>query len=140
MAIEGIRGRGTIGGAGARAGVRGASGFMVPQEAGTAGEARAAGLGGVGGASMLALQEADVDRHGDRPARRRGEALLDTLAALQRELLAPGGPDAATLRRMESLVSEMPEAASPGLREAVEAVRLRAVVEIARYEARRAIF
>jgi len=81
---------------------------------------------------LLALQEAGGEAVGDREAKRRGRALLDELAALQRDLLA-GPPDAERLARLAALAAGAPEAADPRLRGVLQAIVLRARVEAARY-------
>lgn len=132
MAVDGIGGYRAVGGATRRLAARGGpAGFAMPEAAGEAGETGAAGA--VAGGVMLALQETPAETVGDRPARRRGQAMLDELAALQREMLSADGPNPATLRRLAALHTAVPEAENPGLRDAVAAIRLRAVVELARY-------
>lgn len=135
MALDPIRGRRPIAGAERSGPARvGSSGFFVPMEgAGAAETAAAAGTMGVSASALLALQSSGPEPAGDRPARRRGHDMLDELAALQRDLLAPSGPAPGTLRRLATLADAVPEADDPGLREAVEAIRMRAVVELARY-------
>lgn len=107
------------------------SGFTLP-----AGEARrataAAPSAPAAPAGMLALQEWQGDAVRDREARRRGEAILAALAALQRALL--GGGDDAALERLAALTEDVPEAADPRLATLVRALALRARVELARHE------
>lgn len=131
MAIERIGGGAAVGAArvGARARV---SGFSVPGE--VAGGGGVSGSEAVSGALILGLQEAAGEAGGDRPARRQGHALLHELGALQRELLSDGGGQRSTLERLARLASSLPEATSPELGEAIEGIRMRAIVEIARYE------
>jgi hypothetical protein len=82
---------------------------------------------------LLALQAEDCDQPRDREARRRGHDMLAELAALQRALLAEGGVPIDQLRRLEGLVADSLPASDPRLREAIEAIRLRARVELARF-------
>ena len=116
-----------------RGGGRGGGGFSVGAAGGHA-AARAAGAAAAVAPlalGMLALQErggGDPDR--DAAARRRADSLLDELRALQAELLA-GGADPGRLARLAALESGE-EGADPGLREVVQAVALRARVELAR--------
>ena len=98
-----------------------------------------AGAGEVSLEGMLALQEADgaLAREGhatrDRKARRRGRALLEALAGLQRGLLAEGAA-VDTLRRLAQLAAEPEEAADPALGLILAQILLRARVELARYD------
>jgi hypothetical protein len=115
----------------ARPSVRGA-GFRLPSDAAEAPAASAATaevmLGG-----MLALQEAASAAVHDREARRRGQEMLAALARLQRALLE-GHRDLPGLRRLADLAEDVPQAADPGLRQALAEVTLRARVELARHE------
>lgn len=88
-------------------------------------------VSGVAIASLLAMQEAEGDAHQDREARQHGEALMDALGALQRALLGADGPDLAQLAR---LAERKATAADPGLAWVLQAVRVRAAVELARLE------
>ncbi len=84
-------------------------------------------------AGLLALQEElDAGPVRDREARRRGRDLLAELSALQRDVLA-GPPGEARLARLADLAEAVPEAADPRLRDAVNAIVVRALVEAARY-------
>jgi hypothetical protein len=80
---------------------------------------------------MLALQEAGAEIVQDREARRHGQALLKGLAALQHALLA-GENQAAALQTLAALAANCPQAAHPGLAGVVQALALRAQVELAR--------
>jgi hypothetical protein len=135
MAIEGIRARRPVSGPAGHAPIRaGGGGFSI--QAGSLSEvetAATAGPAGIAAAGILALQETAPETVGDRPARRRGQDMLDELAALQRDLLTPTGPSPGTLRRLARLATDPPEATTQGLRDAVAAIRLRAVVELTRY-------
>lgn len=133
MAIEGIRGRAQVQGTGRGAQRKGGS-FHVPDGDTSASEAAAlAAPPSIASSAMLALQETMADPVGERAARRRGQDMLDELTALQRGLLGPDGPDPASLRRLAGLAASTPASNDPRLREALEAIRLRAVVELARY-------
>ncbi len=135
MAIERIAGRSPLIATAGAGRVRGGGGvFSVPGQTGGVAEAGlSSGLDAIGATGILALQEGAPETVGDRPARRRGQEMLDELAILQRDLLTPAGPSPGTLRRLAGLADDLPLATSPGLRDAVAAIRLRAVVELARY-------
>ena len=80
------------------------------------------------------LVEADAARR-DRDSRHRSRDLLRLLTDLQRAML--GGPAGdATLRLLASALTDMPEAADPGLAAIADAVALRARIELFRREAR----
>jgi len=134
--MSGVRGIGAAGAAG-RAGAAAPArhgGFRLPDSA-SAG--RAAEAQPVSAAlPLLAVQEAGDATERDRRARRRGEAMLAELGAVQLALLEGRDP-AAILGRLESLAAG--EAASdPRLAEILAEVRLRAKVEAARRGIRRA--
>lgn len=82
-------------------------------------------------AGLLALQEREDGPARDRAARQRGRAILDALAALQRDLLA-GRLDPAGLERLVAGLDGGEDAADPALRSVLKAVVLRARVELAR--------
>ena len=81
---------------------------------------------------MLLHEIALSERRGrDREARRRGVALLDALGELQHALL--GSEDAgATLDRIVTLLSSMPQADDPALAAIVRSIEVRATVEVCR--------
>lgn len=112
-----------------KAAARSGRAFEVSDSTATAGAAQVAEASLLG---LLALQEAGGDAVQDRAARRRGFDLLAELSALQRDLLA-ADPDPARLRRLADLADAVPEAADPGLRDAVAAIVTRARIEAARY-------
>ena len=129
-----------LGGPGRSAGVgrerlvqAGGGEFAVPEtpsagaEAGSVGAAAPSGLIG----AMLALQEAEWGGAGNRAARRHGEAMLGELKELQLGLLV-GAAEPAALRRLARLAEALPEAADQTLAALVQAVALRARVELAR--------
>jgi hypothetical protein len=89
--------------------------------------------GGVAPSGLLALQEADAEPVQDRAARRRGERLLEELAAFQRALLG-GFSGAPQLARLAALAVDVPTAAAPGLRAAMDQLVLRVNIELARRE------
>jgi hypothetical protein len=118
-----------------RAGGRGRPGFaLTPPGAEAAAETGATGAAAPVGLGLLALQEGGDrpmrDRARDQAAWRRAESILQELQALQRDLLH----DKPDMNRLERLAAfETGEAgADPFLRDAVEAVVLRARVELAR--------
>lgn len=116
------------GGAAARGGTRfAASGFRLP-EAQAAATPAASPVMGTG--AMLGLEAPLTPAERDDLAQRRGGALLDELARLQRDLLR-GAPDAARLRRLATL-TEGEAGHNPSLREAMEAIALRVRVELAK--------
>lgn len=129
-----MRGIGRVTGGTATVAGRGggrAGGFSVrPDAEGVAGSAALGGLVPVG-LGMLALQESGSAAERDAAARRRAESILQELQGLQAEILAGGdvGPD--RLARLAALEAGE-EGADPGLREAVQAIVLRAKVELAR--------
>jgi hypothetical protein len=127
--VRGGRGIGAAGGAPRPAAAPARhGGFRLPESpaAGRAAEAApvAAAL------PLLALQEAGDAAERDGRARRRGEAMLADLAALQLALL-DGRDPAAILARLEALAAGE-AAADPRLAEILAEVRLRAKVEAAR--------
>jgi hypothetical protein len=135
--IESITGRGAMtatGRAVVRNGGRGQGpGFQVDADVETAeagGAARAAAPTSVQG--MLVLQEEFVAEPPDRRARRRGHDLLRALTGLQRDLLG-GGVDPASLRRLANLLADVPAADDPTLRGDIDAVVLRARIELWRH-------
>jgi hypothetical protein len=93
-----------------------------------------AGLSG-----LLALQSGDLvdagaDTIHDRTVRRRARDILDALAALQRAMLTDG-PITAPLERLAILAQDGADAADPTLRATMDAIMLRARVELARHAA-----
>ncbi len=131
--MEGIRGIGA--GAAARGrGVRGGTGgFRVGGGAAAAAGTQAAESPAAASAiGLLALQETAPAAERDARARRRGDAMLRELAALQRDLLA-GRADAGRLHVLAELAAGE-AAADPALAEAVDAIALRVRIELARRE------
>jgi hypothetical protein len=126
--IRGMGGGGTI--RGGRA-LRGPGGFRLPGAAKASGGAEAAeGAAAPSAIGLLALQETAPAAERDSRAQRRGQAMLDELAALQRDLLT-GRADPARLHRLEAL-TQGDAAADPALAEAVAAIALRVRIELAR--------
>jgi len=127
----GALGRGA-GLAGMRGGTRagGARGFAVAGGAEASAPATtAAGIDAVG-ASLLILQAENATAERDAAARQRAESLLEELRRLQLGLLG-GETDRDSLHRLAALrLGE--EGADPALREVVEAIALRAAIELAR--------
>lgn len=126
--VEAIRGYGVAGRPVARARSAGA-GFRLP---GAEAEASAAAstISALGSTALLGIQDRSSDGERDAAARRRGGALLDALAELQRALLS-GQVSRAMLGRMAAL-AEGESGADPALREILEQVSLRARVELLR--------
>ena len=112
------------------------SGFIVATDSpaaaaeGSASAGRTGMAAPVGASLMLALQETMASEGGDREARQHGQKLLAALAELQRALLADGGGDA--LRRLLLLSEVVPRAGDPELARAINSIRLRARIELAR--------
>lgn len=111
-------------------------GFSVPPEA--AATPRATPMEGPAVLDALIGLQSESEPAGsepaaDREARRHGRDLLAQLAALHRALLGQAG-DGTVLETLRGLVAAPPEAAlDPRLADAVGAIRLRAMVELARY-------
>ena len=124
--------RGVSGGVAAGQGraVRGtAGGFRLGGTA--AGAAATQGTAPVQPIGLLALQEFGSTTERDARARRRGQAMLQSLSGLQLALL----DTAVDLARLRALAALLPgeEAADPALAEVISAIRLRARVELARH-------
>jgi hypothetical protein len=105
-----------------------AQGFAVPEgpQAKAAAPLLAAGLD-----AFLSLQEVESAPERDRRARRHGQSLLDILGRLQHALLGSGDA-AALVRQLHDLARDVPVADDAGLRAVIEAISLRAHVELAR--------
>ena len=84
----------------------------------------------LGGAGLIGLQQGWTPAEQDDAAGRRGRALLEELARLQRDMLR-GRLDPAGLSRLAAM-SEGEGGHDPELREIVAAIGLRARVELAR--------
>lgn len=82
------------------------------------------------GSGLLGLQESGEAAARDAAAARRGTSLLEELQGLQAELLR-GDADPRRLARLAAL-GEGDDGADPGLRDAVQAIGLRARIELAR--------
>jgi hypothetical protein len=109
-----------------------AGGFGLPgAEPGPAARPAAAASGV---AALLALQEGEgpgAPAPAAERARRRARAALQELGGLQLDLLR-GTADPARLERLAALAGTASEVADPALRDALEEVRLRVRVELAR--------
>jgi len=116
--------------------------FVVsgPDMAAEAAEAAPSAVSASAGLSgLLALQSGDLvdagaDTIHDRTVRRRARDILDALAALQRAMLTDG-PITAPLERLAILAQDGADAADPTLRATMDAIMLRARVELARHAA-----
>lgn len=108
----------------------------------TPGEARppnTADVGAVGLAGLLALQtlpehsapDRREEREQDAAAERFGQSALRMLSAVQADLLRDDDP-AATLRALNAALAAAPSAADPALNALIDAIVLRARVELAR--------
>ena len=124
--VEAIRGYG-LGPRGPARGTAPREGFRLPR---AAGPAPAAGVGGISAAAVQAQDHGITDAERNDAAERRGGALLAEMAALQAGLLMGRVPDSA-LRRLAHL-AEGEAGADPALREVLDALSLRARVELAR--------
>ena len=110
-------------------------GFSVPTEeaAGKSGAAavsaplRSAALAGV-----LMLQERTRETIGDRHARRRAKDLLQALSRIQRAMLE-NSRDEQSLQDLAGLIDDLPCATDPGVRGILQAIAVRARVELARH-------
>lgn len=80
---------------------------------------------------MLALQEIGAESVQDRAARRHGRAMLAVLAILQQRVLG-GAAGAGAERELADLAAGVPVASDPALAAALQAITLRARVELAR--------
>ncbi len=132
---SGIIGLGPATPTGARP-ARGPGGFNVPTAASGGKTTAAAETSEVSLAGLLALQDENPDEVQEREACRHGHNLLAELAALQRALLADDaeqGLPLDQLQRLERLAAANPATADPRLREVLEAITLRARVELARF-------
>ena len=107
------------------------SGFEVPGE--VRATAASVPLVSVGLDPFLPFQEVESAPERDRRAKRHAQSLLDDLTKLQHALLG-GRVDPDLLERIMVHVRNMPEAADPSLKAAVDAIVLRAHVELARQQ------
>ncbi|MBX6742012.1 MAG: hypothetical protein IRY87_08190 [Acetobacteraceae bacterium] len=83
------------------------------------------------GLGVLTLQESSGAAERDAAARQRAESILNELQGLQADILAGGDTAPDRLARLAALETGE-DGADPGLREAVQAIVLRAKVELAR--------
>jgi hypothetical protein len=126
--VEAIRGYGVAGRTAVRARAGGA-GFRLPGAEAQASEATGS-VSALTGTGLLGLQDQASDAERDAAARRRGGALLDALAELQKAMLS-GQVSRATLGRLAAL-AEGESGADPGLRDLLGQVSLRVRVELLR--------
>ncbi|MBL6454081.1 hypothetical protein JMJ55_02025 [Belnapia sp. T6] len=113
-----------------RRGGRSATGFAIaPGEAEAGRDVGSVGLVAAPGSSLLALQETGSDASRNEAAQRQAREILAELTTLQCDMLSGSAGD---VNRLGELLESVPEAADPGLREAIEGVRLRAQVEMLR--------
>lgn len=120
---------------------RAGGGFSLPSggTAATGAASATASTGGVAGVSaLMALQGVEDATERRRRAMRRGRGLLDRLDALKLAMLA-GGDGAAALNTLARAVrEERPDSADPGLNAVLDQIDLRAAVELAKADLRRA--
>ncbi|MFM8614371.1 MAG: flagellar assembly protein FliX [Alphaproteobacteria bacterium] len=129
VVIRGVTGGTTVPGARSTRGASG--GFRVGGGADDTREANAStGVSAATAIGLLAVQESAPAGERNARAFRRGEDMLRELKALQLELLE-GRADPARLQELARL-TEGERPADPGLAEAVEAIALRARLELAR--------
>jgi hypothetical protein len=126
MAMRGISGMAPIGAPARRARTREGHGFP-----GAAAELASAAVLPASPAALLAVQQ-DHAAPGDHPADRQARQTLAELDGLQLDLLR-GGADAARLQRLAALADSAHPIADPALRQAAQAIALRARVERARW-------
>jgi hypothetical protein len=127
--VTGLRGSGPVGDSGGRAGPAAAAGssFTIKTQI----QQAAAPVTPVDMTGLLSLQDEGGSVRRDRAAHRAGEQTLGSLAALQAALLGGARPDLEALRQ---IIEGMPRPADPALQAVIGAIRLRARVELARYE------
>jgi hypothetical protein len=106
--------------------------FAVSVDRGSTAE-RTVASNGVSMVSLLAMQEAESEAQQDREARQHGEAMMEELSELQRALLGTEGPD---LTRLAELAARPITACDPMLAGVLRAIRVRAGVELARWDVR----
>jgi hypothetical protein len=100
-------------------------------------KARLSSVAGIGMDSMLALQAVDEGAERDRKARKRATAVVKALTGLQRTLLTEEDP-AVALRTLNELATADPSADDPALGAILRAIVLRARLEVARGDVRKA--
>lgn len=122
--------------------VRTASGFSVPQPAGVASASAplaAAGASAVSDLSaLMALQGVESPLERRRRAVRRGRGLLDRLDELKIALLSGEAGEGALDRLARNLREERQSDSDPALNGLLDQIDLRAAVELAKAEVRRA--
>ncbi len=128
MVVKGVGGVSTPPPGVGRAGA-GTPGFTVRSGGDAAGSVAVAAPSALDG--LLLLQEVETAPARDRRARRHGRAMLDALARLQLGLL--GELDETCLADLATLADACPEAADPALNGVLQAVGLRARIELARH-------
>lgn len=86
--------------------------------------------------ALLALQEAEGQPQGDSQAKRRAEDMLDALEELRRSILT-GAIPVGDLERLSGLArAGRAKVDDPRLEEVLDAIDLRAQVELAKYQRR----
>lgn len=101
--------------------------------------ASASAVASIGLQTLLALQEADADAVQDRAAQRHAGSMLAELSAVQRSLLQndPAGASTA-VARLSNLTRGGAVALDPRLSAIMQAIAMRAAVEVARLSPREA--
>ena len=112
---------------------RAKAGFSLPGAPGAAAET--APLSQMSTDPLLFLQEIEAPEERDARSRRHGRDVLDLLSGLQRTLLE-GQANEGQMNALVQLATSPPMAATPALQAAIEAISLRAHVELARLEMR----
>jgi hypothetical protein len=82
---------------------------------------------------LLFLQEVEPPEERDARSKRHGGEVLDLLSGLQRAMLE-GQTNERDMKALAKLANSAPMAANPALQAAIEAISLRAHVELARSE------
>lgn len=128
--------------AGAQRPVRSAGGFSMPQTTGAAPAAAAAATASTSSvadvSALMALQGVETATERRRRAVRRGGTLLDRLEELKLALLSGETGDAALERLGRTLREERPQDDDAALTGLLEQIDLRAAVELAKADVRRA--
>jgi hypothetical protein len=81
---------------------------------------------------LLALQEREAGAASEREVRRFGQAVLGELTKVQAGMLSPAGVARADLQRLAGLCAHVPYTEDATLRTLLQAVVLRARIELAR--------
>lgn len=108
----------------------GAAGFSVPDQGDQSTDVSV--VSQINVAWALSLQEVEPPADRNRQSRRGGARLLDLLTQLQRSVLQPADDAHASLAEIETTLARLPVATDPVLKSLIDAIVLRARVELAR--------